>query len=256
MKRYRKELLLLLSVCLSLLFITHCVSSPETPPIDSSDGKIQSRELQKTDGGSKATEKDPGSNERMESQKQDGAVVEQSQRTDTDRTQVDKDENTDQASHNDAVVDQDRENDRVTDQSHGNETLMDQDPKTEVYNVDGKGVAVKGYDVVAYFRLRSPVRGTPTFSVQWSGAIWFFSTQQHQKLFLASPQTYAPQYGGYCAWAVSQGYTADIDPQAWKVVNQKLYLNFSLSVQKQWEQDIPKYIALADKNWPSLRPKP
>lgn len=126
----------------------------------------------------------------------------------------------------------------------------------EVYDVDSNGVAVKGYDVVAYFTLSKPTKGNSTLSVKWSGATWHFANAQHRKLFIATPKKYAPQYGGYCAWAVSRGYTAPIDPNAWKIVNQKLYLNFSLSVQKQWEQDIPTNIALADKNWPSLRPKP
>lgn len=126
----------------------------------------------------------------------------------------------------------------------------------ETYDIDANGVAVKGYDVVAYFAQKQPVKGTPTLSITWSGAIWHFSSEAHRKLFLASPQKYAPQYGGYCAWAVSRGYTASIDPNAWKIVDQKLYLNFNLSVQKQWEQDIPGNIALADKNWPALRRKP
>ncbi len=128
--------------------------------------------------------------------------------------------------------------------------------QTDSYNVDSRGVAVQGYDVVAYFLLQAPTQGDAKYAIQWSGATWHFSSDPHRKLFQADPNKYAPQYGGYCAWAVSQGYLASIDPVAWKIVNQKLYLNFSLSVQKQWEQDIPNNIAKADKNWPSLRPKP
>jgi YHS domain-containing protein len=149
-----------------------------------------------------------------------------------------------------------------SDISRDNDTPADSDAPDqangfqETYDIDANGVAVKGYDVVAYFEQQQPVKGTPTLSITWSGAIWYFSSEAHRKLFLASPQKYAPQYGGYCAWAVSRGYTASIDPNAWKIVDQKLYLNFSLSVQKQWEQDIPGNIALADKNWPALRRKP
>ncbi|TNE51825.1 MAG: hypothetical protein EP343_02900 [Deltaproteobacteria bacterium] len=137
------------------------------------------------------------------------------------------------------------------------EAMADQpSAQTDSYNVDSNGVAVQGYDVVAYFLLQKPTQGDAKYAVRWSGATWHFSSDPHRQLFQANPTKYAPQYGGYCAWAVSQGYLASIDPIAWKVVNQKLYLNFSLSVQKQWEQDIPNNIAQADKNWPSLRPKP
>ena len=71
-------------------------------------------------------------------------------------------------------------------------------------------------------------------------------------LFAADPEKYAPQYGGYCAWAVSQGYTASTDPEAWKIVDGKLYLNYSKSVQQTWEQDIPGNIAAGDGNWPKV----
>ena len=150
-----------------------------------------------------------------------------------------------------------RESEVVAEQVAGSEVTTERvDKVVEYFNVDAKGVAVKGYDVVAYFKQKKAVPGDSKWSVKWSKATWYFSSDQHRKLFLASPIQYAPQYAGYCAWAVSRGYTASIDPKAWKIVNQKLYLNYSLSIQKQWEQDIPKNIALADKNWPSLRRKP
>jgi len=68
----------------------------------------------------------------------------------------------------------------------------------------------------------------------------------------AGPAAYAPQYGGYCAWAVSQGYTASTDPHAWRIVDGKLYLNYSKGVQKRWQQDIPGNIAKGDANWPKV----
>jgi hypothetical protein len=77
--------------------------------------------------------------------------------------------------------------------------------------------------------------------------------RREPRLFAADPEKYAPQYGGYCAWAVSQGYTAEIDPEAWSVVDDKLYLNYSLDVQKQWQQDVPGNITKADANWPGIR---
>jgi hypothetical protein len=84
------------------------------------------------------------------------------------------------------------------------------------------------------------------------GARWQFSSPESRELFKANPAQYAPQFGGYCAWAVSQGYTANTDPEAWKIVDGKLYLNYSKSVQKKWEQDIPKYIENGNRNWPGL----
>ena len=114
------------------------------------------------------------------------------------------------------------------------------------------GIAIKGTDPVAYFRQGTPVRGSTQFTYQWGGATWRFSSAENRDLFIANPEQYAPQYGGYCAWAVSQGYTAAIDPNAWKIVDGKLYLNFNRRVQRQWERDIPGNIARADRNWPGV----
>lgn len=112
--------------------------------------------------------------------------------------------------------------------------------------------AIKGYDPVAYFTEGGPAKGKSAHSHEWMGATWYFASGENRELFAADPEQYAPQYGGYCAYAVSQGYTAKIDPDAWKIVDDKLYLNFSLKVQKIWEEDIPGYIAKADINWPQI----
>jgi hypothetical protein len=85
------------------------------------------------------------------------------------------------------------------------------------------------------------------------GATWRFASAEHRDRFAVDPERYAPQYGGYCAWAVSQGYTAKIDPAAWKIVDDKLYLNYSKDVQSQWSSDIPGNIAKADANWPGIK---
>ena len=114
------------------------------------------------------------------------------------------------------------------------------------------GVAIKGYDPVAYFTDSKPVKGDSAFSFKWNGAEWRFASAAHRDLFAADPVKYAPQYGGYCAWAVSRGYTAGIDPDAWKIVNGRLYLNYSASVQKQWAEDIPGNVAKAEENWPKI----
>lgn len=119
-------------------------------------------------------------------------------------------------------------------------------------NASWRGLAIKGHDPVAYFEEGKPAEGRPEHAFSWMGAAWRFASARNKEAFQADPGRYAPQYGGYCAWAVSQGYTADIDPAAWKVVNGKLYLNYSQDVQKNWAKDIPGHIAKADKNWPGV----
>jgi YHS domain-containing protein len=117
------------------------------------------------------------------------------------------------------------------------------------------GIAIKGYDPVAYFTAGKPMKGDSAFTHEWNGATWRFANAANRDAFQAAPQKFAPQYGGYCAWAVSQGYTAGIDPDAWKIVNGKLYLNYSADVQKKWSGDVPGNIAKADVNWPKLLKK-
>lgn len=114
------------------------------------------------------------------------------------------------------------------------------------------GGAIRGYDPVAYFTESKPVEGKKAFSHKWKGATWYFASGKNRDLFRADPEKYAPRYGGYCAYAVSRGYTASIVPEAWKIVDGKLYLNYSKGVQRAWEQDIPGNIKLGDKNWPEL----
>lgn len=115
-----------------------------------------------------------------------------------------------------------------------------------------RGVAVRGTDVVAYFTQGKPVRGSSEFATQWKGAEWRFSSAEHLAAFEANPEAYAPQYGGWCAWAVSQNYTAATIPEAWTIYEGKLYLNANRSVRRTWEQDIPGNIVLGDANWPNV----
>lgn len=115
-----------------------------------------------------------------------------------------------------------------------------------------RGLAVAGYDPVAYFTDGKAVEGSSEFSTEWKGATWRFASAAHRDRFKAEPDAYAPQYGGYCAWAVSQNKTASIDPQAWKIVDGKLYLNYDKDVQAKWEKDVPGNIRKADANWPGL----
>jgi YHS domain len=114
------------------------------------------------------------------------------------------------------------------------------------------GVALKGYDVVAYFTESKPVMGTKEFQHEWNGAKWQFASAANRDLFAADPGRYAPQYGGYCAFGVSEGHKAKVDPNIWKIVNGKLYLNYDAGVGNQWQKDIPGRIAKADKNWPKV----
>ncbi len=118
---------------------------------------------------------------------------------------------------------------------------------------DGKGLAIRGADPVAYFTEGAYRAGSPSFTTKWKGATWRFATAEHRDRFLANPERYAPQYGGYCAYAVSQGRVATIDPKAFTVVGDKLYLNYSLGIQEKWRADRDAYITKADANWPRLR---
>jgi YHS domain-containing protein len=103
-------------------------------------------------------------------------------------------------------------------------------PVASIQPVYATRLAIDGYDPVAYFTEAKPIRGNTRFEFKWKGAKWFFSNAENLQLFTADPEKYAPKYGGYCAYAVSQGNTARIDPKAWKVVGSSLYLNFSLKI--------------------------
>jgi YHS domain-containing protein len=121
-----------------------------------------------------------------------------------------------------------------------------------VYTGTFSSVAVSGYDPVAYFTEQRPVKGDKAFSHTYMGATWHFSSAANRDKFVTAPEQYAPQYGGYCAWAVAQGYTASADPQRWKIVAGKLYLNYDTDVQKKWETDPAGFIGKADKQWPAV----
>jgi len=114
------------------------------------------------------------------------------------------------------------------------------------------GAAIRGYDPVAYHRELQPIKGSEEFTANWKGAVWRFSSARNRDLFKAEPEKYAPQYGGYCAYGVAGGYAVGIDPHAWSVVDGKLYLNYSPSVQASWKQDVPGFLRKANANWPSV----
>jgi len=120
----------------------------------------------------------------------------------------------------------------------------------KVFAVDG--MAIQGYDPVAYFAEEGPVKGTPEFTSEFEGGVFQFASADNKALFDSDPAKYAPQYGGYCAYAVSQGYTADTDPDAWSIHDGKLYLNYSKSVRALWATRKEKNIEAADMNWPNV----
>lgn len=124
-----------------------------------------------------------------------------------------------------------------------------------VYTGTFDNVALSGYDAVGYFTQGRPVKGSATFKTTYKGAEFYFASAANLAKFKANPASFAPQYGGYCAWAVSQGYTASGDPQVWKIVGGKLYVNYSREIGDKWEKNIPGFIASANKNWPTILAK-
>ena len=123
------------------------------------------------------------------------------------------------------------------------------------YNVDSDKVAIHGYDTVAYFTEGEPTKGSTEFEHSWQDARWQFASATNRDLFTANPDRYAPQYGGYCALGLSAGEYADIDPNAWTIVDGKLYLNKTLEYRVAWRKDPEAYFATADYNWNNNRDK-
>ena len=116
-----------------------------------------------------------------------------------------------------------------------------------------EGIAVSGYDVVAYFREARPVKGIATNSVMYKGANWIFSSKENAELFKANPEKYEPEYGGYCAFGCSRGYKAKTSPDAWTIVDGKLYLNYNTDVRDTWNKDQQGHIKKADANWINIK---
>jgi YHS domain-containing protein len=110
-------------------------------------------------------------------------------------------------------------------------------------------IAIKGYDAVAYHSMGQAVEGDERFSYTWREAEWRFSTQSHLNQFKADPERYAPQYGGYCAYAMADGKKVSINPEAWHIEDGRLYLNYSKGVNAKWLKDIEGYIERADSQW-------
>ncbi len=122
-------------------------------------------------------------------------------------------------------------------------------------NVNGEGVALDGYDSVSYFTPAGARRGRTEFQTQWDGALWYFATAENLAAFQANPERYAPQFGGWCAFALSTGhYASDVDPrEAYTLRDGKLYLNWSRRVKHRWLREVEDNIATAESNWPVVR---
>lgn len=114
------------------------------------------------------------------------------------------------------------------------------------------GVAIKGFDPVAYFAENKPVKGSPGHQAEYRGTVFHFASAANRAAFVADPAKYAPQYGGFCAFGTAGGYKAAIDPAAFTIVGDKLYLNYNRDVQRQWRADVPGMVAKADRNWPQV----
>jgi YHS domain-containing protein len=119
--------------------------------------------------------------------------------------------------------------------------------------LNNAGVALSGNDPVAYFTVKAPVKGQATLNAQYQEATYWFASPENRTAFLAEPAKYAPQYGGYCAYAAALGKKAPGDPTQWSVVDNKLYINYDARIQKQWLADVPGYIKSADSKWSDLK---
>lgn len=117
-----------------------------------------------------------------------------------------------------------------------------------------KNGAIRGFDPVAYFQKGAPMKGEKDLSFDWQGAIWHFANAENRRLFSENPTMYAPQYGGFCAYGLAQGNEVKIEPEAWSIVDGKLYLNYDLEVQKKWDAARADFIKTADKNWQAAHP--
>ena len=123
---------------------------------------------------------------------------------------------------------------------------------SQYFSVDG--VALRGADPVAYFAQGKPMIGNSGISLDWGGTVWHFTSDENRQLFEANPQAYAPQFGGYCAWAVAEkGLLYSTQPTNWTIVEGKLYLNYDDGVQETWNTERADFIARGDERWPEVK---
>lgn len=126
---------------------------------------------------------------------------------------------------------------------------------TSALNLDKAGVALRGYDPVAYFTVGTPTKGLAQFSAGHDGAVFHFASAANRDAFAKEPAKYAPAFGGFCAMGAALDKKLDGDPNVWKIVGGKLYLNVGAPAQKRWQEDIPGNISKAEQKWPKIRDK-
>lgn len=114
-------------------------------------------------------------------------------------------------------------------------------------------VAIRGYDAVAFFTSGQAVKGADSLAVEFAGQTWRFASASHRKLFQENPESYLPQFDGFCAYAAGNNYVYEADPEAWTIVDGKLYFNYSLDIRKMWTANRDSLIAAGHKNWPGLK---
>jgi len=122
----------------------------------------------------------------------------------------------------------------------------------QLLNLDRSGVAIQGYDPVAFFIDQKPIKGSPQFQSDYNGAKYYFASAEHKTLFDKEPAKYEPQFGGYCAYGVSHGARAPIKIEAWQIVNGRLLMQYDLGVKNDFNKDQQSTLKKADQNWPGL----
>ena len=122
-------------------------------------------------------------------------------------------------------------------------------------NASSTGLALQGYDPVAYFTEGQATPGNWQITASYNDATYRFASEDHKSAFEADPEAYLPQYGGYCAFGAAMGFKFDGDPNQWKIVDGELYLNISKDIQERWLTDVPGYIVRADENWTDIADK-
>lgn len=128
---------------------------------------------------------------------------------------------------------------------------MAADARPEIFT-DVENRALKGYDTVAYHLDRKATRGSSEFAYEWKGATWWFSSAENRDLFIADPERWAPQFGGYCAWAIVKDQVRPIDPKIFRIFNDKLYLNLNMKIHKRWLAKHNEFIQEGEARWPDV----
>ncbi|GAA6195790.1 YHS domain-containing (seleno)protein [Pseudophaeobacter sp.] len=119
-------------------------------------------------------------------------------------------------------------------------------------NASSTGLAMQGYDPVAYFTDGAPAKGSYKITTVFNDATYRFASEEHKAQFEANPEAYLPAYGGYCAFGAAMGFKFDGDPTYWKIVDNTLYLNLSKDIQERWEGNIPGFVQDANGHWANI----